>query len=475
MSQTTVLDKIDFTKRQKEAVNFDGKQMLVRGIAGSGKTLVLMGKAVKVAKKYPDAKILFISYGEPLSKAISEQLSEAGFTNINVTTFNKWISKVRRDMKNVRYFSSKRTKEVLSKVFKQLESAYPKHRFLNDDRFLDFIIEEIGWIKGSANTIKTDYLSASRRGRGGKVNVSKKDREVLFAIYSLYEVEKNGEHDYDDDALYVYEHLEEIPEDKIVDHIFIDEAQDLSKTGLTTLIHCAHKTCTVGADLGQKIYTTSFTWSEVGLNVLGGRTKMLDSSFRSTKQIVLLAESLQSHDEIRSDEEYTALTIPEVEGPKPILYIAKSREAHNEALAATLKQIQKADKDASIGVLIRSWDSLWGKRGTDNKGFSKGFKKHTLLFDLIKNGESGSHIKPGIHVTSFHTAKGLEFDYVIIPDLIDPSQSERLGEEFDWNIERRLLYVAMTRAKLSLAMFTFNENAKLITELQSDLFDKKYL
>lgn len=475
MSQTTVLDKVDFTKRQQEAVNFDGKQMLVRGIAGSGKTLVLMGKAVKVAKKYPTAKILFISYGEPLSKAISEQLSDAGFNNIQVTTFSKWIAKVRSDMKRAKYFNSKRINEILKKVFKQLELTYPNHRFLNDDRFLGFIIEEIGWIKGSANTKKADYLSASRRGRGSKVNVSKKDREVLFSIYELYEDEKNGEHDYEDDALYVYNHLDKISEDKIVDHIFIDEAQDLSKTGLTTLIHCAGKTCTVGADLGQKIYTTSFTWSEVGLNILGGRTKVLDTSFRSTKQIVLLAESLQSHDEIRSDEEYTALSIPEIEGPKPILFVAKSRESHNEALVATLKQLQKTDKDASIGVLIRSWESLWGKKGTENKGFNKDFKKYSLGFDLIKNRESGSHIKPGIHVTSFHTAKGLEFDYVVVADLIDPSQSERLGEEFDWNLERRLLYVAMTRAKLSLIMLTYNENAKLITELQSDLFDKKYL
>ena len=37
-----------------------------------------------------------------------------------------------------------------------------------------------------------------------------------------------------------------------MDHIFIDEAQDLPKTALTVLINAAQKTCTVGADLGQK-------------------------------------------------------------------------------------------------------------------------------------------------------------------------------------------------------------------------------
>ena len=99
MKQPFILEKIEFTKRQTEAVNYKGDQMLLRGIAGSGKTLVLMGKAVKVARKYPNDKIVFICYGEPLSKAIGEQLNEAGFNNITVINFNKWISAVCRSMK----------------------------------------------------------------------------------------------------------------------------------------------------------------------------------------------------------------------------------------------------------------------------------------------------------------------------------------------------------------------------------------
>jgi len=479
MKQTFNVEKVDFTKRQSEAINYEGQQMLLRGIAGSGKTLVLMGKAVKVAKKYPDDEILFICYGEPLSKAIAQQLKAAGFNNIKVTSFNKWISEVCRSMKTVAYLRKTKTnpnptKTLLDKALNSLEGVYKNHRFLKEDRFVDFILDEISWIKGSAHTKKEQYLNASRRGRGGKVNVSKKDREVLFNIYSMYEVEKKNYHDFDDDALYVYNHIEHLPEGKKIDHVFIDEAQDLSKTGLTALIKSAKKTCTVGADLGQKIYSTSFTWSEVGLNVSGGRTKVLGTSFRSTKQIVLLAESLQAHDEIRQDEEYTALSIPEIEGNVPVLYIAKSKDAHDEAFISALKQVKKEDSDASIGVLVRNWDSYWGKRGYA-KGLKRQFENHSLSFDLIKNGEEGSHLMPGIHFTSFHTAKGLEFDYVFIPDLVDPSQAEKLGNEFDWNIERRLLYVAMTRAKASLSLFTFDENTKLITEFDSSRFEKVYI
>ena len=43
--------------------------MLVRGIAGSGKTLVLLKKAKKVATENPEESVAIFSYGKPLSEA----------------------------------------------------------------------------------------------------------------------------------------------------------------------------------------------------------------------------------------------------------------------------------------------------------------------------------------------------------------------------------------------------------------------
>ena len=63
------------------------------------------------------------------------------------------------------------------------------------------------------------------------------------------------------------------------DHIFIDEAQDLQQVQLQVLRAAARKSFIVAADKGQKIYKTSFTWKEIGLNILGGRTKILKDSF----------------------------------------------------------------------------------------------------------------------------------------------------------------------------------------------------
>jgi len=59
-----------------------------------------------------------------------------------------------------------------------------------------------------------------------------------------------------------------------------------------------------------------------------------------------------------------------------------------------------------------------------------------------------------IRVMTMHASKGLEFDCVILPDLnegIVPSRKAVSAEEIEE--ERRLLYVAMTRAKKELKLY----------------------
>ena len=68
---------------------------------------------------------------------------------------------------------------------------------------------------------------------------------------------------------------------------------------------------------------------------------------------------------------------------------------------------------------------------------------------------AGDH--PSVKVLTMHACKGLEFDTVFIPDLNEGSIPSRHSSAPDQvEEERRLLYVAMTRARLSLTL-TFLE------------------
>ena len=77
-----------------------------------------------------------------------------------------------------------------------------------------------------------------------------------------------------------------------------------------------------------------------------------------------------------------------------------------------------------------------------------------------------------IVITTFHQAKGLEFDYVFIPDVIEGripagmAVSECRVEE-----ERRLFYVALTRAKEELYVYTI-KNEESGSSLPSRFIEK---
>ena len=92
------------------------------------------------------------------------------------------------------------------------------------------------------------------------------------------------------------------------------------------------------------------------------------------------------------------------------------------------------------------------------------------LNDLEKLCKMSSNNKVGITLSTIHSAKGLEFNNVYIIDLIDgdlPSISSiedfEAGKSESLEEERRLFYVAMTRAKyyLSLVLIDWVDNSKV--------------
>lgn len=93
------------------------------------------------------------------------------------------------------------------------------------------------------------------------------------------------------------------------------------------------------------------------------------------------------------------------------------------------------------------------------------------LESLTDNREQLTIESKGVYLMTFHASKGLEFDYVFIPGLMEgesPS-SKSIGEQAIEE-ERRMLYVAMTRAKKSLTL-TYLEDDKRHNKLHSRFLD----
>jgi DNA helicase IV len=110
-------------------------------------------------------------------------------------------------------------------------------------------------------------------------------------------------------------------------------------------------------------------------------------------------------------------------------------QATDNAMELARNWISQADEHSSASTCVRLTDDV---RDACAKVFSKaGFK--TSVIDESHNLSSESEI---VYFSTMHRAKGLEFDQVIV---ISPS--EYLGAPLETDSKRKLVYVALTRAK----------------------------
>jgi DNA helicase-2/ATP-dependent DNA helicase PcrA len=80
-------------------------------------------------------------------------------------------------------------------------------------------------------------------------------------------------------------------------------------------------------------------------------------------------------------------------------------------------------------------------------------------------GSSGAE-RRGVHLLTFHAAKGLEFDVVFLPRLEErelPAKQAKMDEQIAE--ERRLLYVGITRAKRELVITWVKKQSRFLGEL----------
>ena len=467
---------VKLTKNQEECINSKANNLLIKGIAGSGKTLVLLRKAVKLKreaiKNKENIKIGFFTYANTLTRYSQELVNEIEENSgiISVNTFHSYglsILKNIESIKNINVISDKYKKCVLESSINQIVVHATSNIFKKD---IDFWEEEISWIKGKKIYDKDSYINASRIGRGTSYRLSKNDKEVVFKVYEDYNktLRKSKKIDFDDISNLILDKFQEVPEDKKFDYVLVDEAQDLSYSQLMVLKKLAKKSIVIAADHAQKIYNNSFTWKELGINVQGNASKSLGKNFRSTKEIMKLANSLIIHNKSNKgrDTDYDLATDIVEEGNKPIIYKCDDITKENEIMVELLKELD--DGETVIGIPVRT-------NGKVKRSVIKALNDNQLEWEEVskKKDVSWSILTPGIKVVTMHSAKGLEFDIVVIPRVnngIIPMIDKDEEDESMLEQERSLLYVAMTRAKEDLYLLT-SKGSQFIDEMDEGLYD----
>lgn len=454
---------------QRKVVNkkFNGPARVLGG-AGTGKTVVAMHRAKKlVASLDNNEKILFTTYTKNLAEDIKENLrkicTSEEMRKIEVINLDAWVSNfLRQQGYEYQVVYDNETDKVW-------ESALA---FAGSD--LTFIpnFYKDEWVKVvQAQEVydKVAYCKASRIGRG--VRLDRKARLQIWEIFEEYQNLMNEKQQRDVETA-MYE-CRKIIENKNLSgqytSIIVDEGQDLSPSAfrlLRTLAGEEHENdIFIVGDSHQRIYKNKAVLSKCGINVRG-RSSYLRINYRTTEEIRKFAFSLLngvSFDDLDEDYDNGKGCQSLTHGERPEINEFVTPEQEMEFIVSKIHELEDAGVDQkNICIVARTHKLL------DN--YSAGLQKAGIKSFEIKANKIDDRSFDGVRIATMHRVKGLEFDHVFVAAVnrkILPFGS-RADFEDDISLEefitgeKCLLYVALTRARMSTYISCYGKMSELI-------------
>jgi superfamily I DNA/RNA helicase len=246
------------------------------------------------------------------------------------------------------------------------------------------------------------------------------------------------------------------------DAILVDEAHTFHSSWFSSCLAALKENgdLLVATDANQRLYKrNSFTWKSLGIKAQG-RTTRFDRNHRNTAEILAAAWSILPRDGQESGED---TTFPAIEptvalrhGEKPTIYRCASP---NSQIAAVVDKIQEclgqgyaANEIAIVyNRLSHKYLSLLPTliSGLDALQVSAYWVSEN---DLSKNYLAGT---PGVRIITSQSVLGLEFKVVFIIWLEQFDLCYGLDAETA-TLERRKLYVSMTRAQEELYLYGYS-------------------
>lgn len=449
------------------------KSLLVKGIPGSGKTTVLVARAahlMQLASKLKDPRVpraRIFTYNRTLMEYTRALAAQLGEDAPEVDYFHGWARAALQALGVTRDTINDATRRQLIKEAVDstpLLGATPRLKKMD----LGFWAEEFTWMKGRGLIKLEQYLKANRTGRGRNAAANKRERQFIFTVFEQYNqlLERRRAWDYEDLALAILREKDRLSQEFRAEHVLIDEGQDLQPAAILAIRASAYGSLTIAADKGQYIYPTRFRWEEIGIEI--NQTRLLKQSYRNTRAIADLARCLQRRDAAVADgdgDPTSALEYRDPGGALPrVIRVTNWRTLFLSTIQGLVNEFRGRDKEDVIAIVHPQWWVLERLARQLGEGCR-------LLNEHYRNFSS-----PGIVLTSMNSAKGLEFDYVIVlgvdeeylphPDATDDPDDPDCGVM----MARRLLYVALTRARKELVIVNGPRPSTLMAELDPALY-----
>ncbi|MBR2712361.1 MAG: AAA family ATPase [Bacilli bacterium] len=431
--------------------------LIVQGIAGSGKTVVAMHRIAYLLYRDKDLlsnNILIVSPNDIFLEYISSVLPEMGEENTLATTFNYFAKRyLNAEIENYSEFidriSNKKTNKNIKYKFdliKDLEK-YLKEYISTFNFNRKFTIDDVTFYSNDINELFLEkYKRVCFKERINRIceyvldrleysiKFKKNIRNYLmdkinittdiFDIYNGFLKEKklseiNREYiNYEDvtNLLYIYFYINGYPHYKEIKYVLIDEIQDYNKKQIEILAKIFNQsTFVLLGDINQDINPYNDIKSLKDFLSIFKNTKYieLNKTYRSSEEIINYSNKILGLN--------NAISI---------------RKNNNEKVEEREYSISNIKKD--IEVLKKKYNTI--AIITEDLRSAKLVKKEFKDFELISSCKDT--ITNNIVIIPSYLSKGLEFDAVLI-----------IKDDDIFDINKNLFYVSVTRAKSKLIVY----------------------
>jgi superfamily I DNA/RNA helicase len=453
---------------QREIVerNFLGPAR-VAGSAGTGKTVVAVHRAVRLAKSARDARVLLATFSDPLAAALETKVRLLAGPEMSIVPRIRVASLARLAAELFELATGRRAHIAKDdQIARALEKA-AKDSGLSAK--LNFLLSEWTHVVDAWQvTGVAEYLAVPRLGRDRRLG--SKQRGQFWPVFAAARasLEARGFYTWPGVLTAATSHFAEKPE-KPFSHILIDEAQDLGVPELRFLAAIAptgKNGLFFAGDLGQRIFQQPFSWKALGVDIRG-RAATLKVNYRTSHQIRRAADRLLPGPQRDVDGvvEERKGTISVFNGPEPKIVVTQDEAAETSAVAAFIKRaLSDGIAPREIGVFTRTPEMLTRARSAVQAADA----------ETLELSERADDPGARISIGTMHLAKGLEFkavaviacdaDALPLRSRIDAAADEAELEDV-YETERQLLYVAATRARDRLIVTGVRPGSEFLRDL----------
>ncbi len=387
-------------------------------------------------------RVLVLTFNRTLAGYIGELARGSASDNealiLDVSTFSRWARSL---VGKASIVGRDEATEMLQPHLRSLATTHP-HEFMADE--VQYILGRFNYDPDNFEPESlSGYLKVVREGRGSAPRITRTTRERLIreVIPAYMEAkQQRSKIDWSDLAPMAAD----AEPDLMYDVVIVDEAQDFSANQVRAILrhlHDGHQTTFV-LDAIQRIYPQFFKWFEVGIAARPEMIYRLRENYRNTAAIAAFARPLVDGLPPEDDGTLPDFSSCRRPGSKPRVIVGK----YSYQLRIMLDRLdRKADLSKESAVVLQPRGGGWfseARRVLSQRGIP--------YCELTRENEwpTGPEM---VALCTIHSAKGLEFDHVLIPGLsrqVTPHGPE--AGDADLERLRRMLAMAVGRARKSV-------------------------